>query len=101
MTVTWVSDRDCQNIYAATNFSKVFEYEPSISDRMICASTPDGRMGASYGDSGGKGILYFFMDSIQKYCLFLGPLAWLDPETNEIKLIGVASWGYRKLQMKP
>merc|ERR1719381_169474 len=22
-----------------------------------------------------------------------GPLAWLDPETNEVKLVGVTSWG--------
>ena len=26
-------------------------------------------------------------------CLFLGPLAWIDPSTYEVKLIGITSWG--------
>jgi len=63
-SVPWVSDEACQ---------KAFDDDPiNISEDMICAGTTEKSI--CTGDGG-------------------GPLAWLDPETKVVKLIGVASWG--------
>jgi len=52
------------------------EYQFGFDDSNICAGAlGTGNIDACKGDSG-------------------GPLAWIDPRTEEVKLIGAVSWGW-------
>jgi len=70
-SVPWVSDEACQKAYDDNPINGKIGNE-TITEDMICAGTAV--KGPCTGDQG-------------------GPLAWLDPETKVVKLIGVTSWG--------
>jgi len=65
VTVPWVSPEDCQNAYGHEN----------VTEHMICSGHQDGEIGSCRGDSG-------------------GPVAWLDPNSHRVKLVGAVSWGH-------
>ena len=63
--VPWVSDTQCKQSYG----------QNSITEAMICAGNfDDGGIDSCSGDGG-------------------GPLTWVDPNTQKVKLVGVVSWG--------
>jgi len=78
VTLPWISDDDCKKAYAEP---KVWDpnADPvlfTVSDANICAGVlGTGKIDACKGDSG-------------------GPLAWIDPKTDEVKLIGAVSYGF-------
>jgi len=71
-TVAWLSDKACQKEYDDSPIANV-TLVANITEDMICAGMAG--KGVCWGDSG-------------------GPLAWLDPKTKLVKLIGVVSWGW-------
>jgi len=78
VTLPWISDDDCKEAYKDPKKFDPKE-EPAqfrVSDSNICAGVlGKGKIDACKGDSG-------------------GPLAWIDPETDEVKLIGAVSFGF-------
>jgi len=77
VTLPWVSDSDCKEAYKdkkTDNDGRKLQY--LVSDSNICAgSLGVGKIDACSGDSGGA-------------------LAWMDPITDEVKLIGTVSYGH-------
>jgi len=71
-TVAWISDTACQKEYDDSPIANA-TLVATITEDMICAGMAG--KGACWGDGG-------------------GPLAWLDPKTKLVKLIGVVSWGW-------
>jgi len=67
VTVPWISDSECRAAYDGE--------EMYVKESMVCAGdTKSGGIDACIGDSG-------------------GPMAWLDPDSDEVKLVGVVSFG--------
>jgi len=77
VTVPWISEDDCKKAYKdPKEFEKYDPVQFVVSDSNICAGAiGKGEIDACYGDSG-------------------GPMAWIDPKTEEVKLIGVVSYGF-------
>jgi len=77
ITVPWISDADCKGAYKDKKLDKDGGlHQFVITDSQICAGYLGvGKVDACSGDSG-------------------GPLAWVDPKTNQVKLIGSVSFGH-------
>jgi len=65
ISIPWVPDDVCNRVRIPFN--------RNITEAMLCAGNLDDNRNIRFGDYG-------------------GPLAWLDPETKEVKLVGVSSF---------
>jgi len=70
--VPYVSPKDCKAAYAEPKPNG--KYYP-ITESMICAGKDEGGTDSCQGDSG-------------------GPMVWFDPKTEEVKIVGIVSFGY-------
>ena len=89
VTVPWISDSECRAAYDGE--------EMYVKESMVRAGdTKSGGIDACIGDSGGKSWFRKVSEqNILSSCLLFktGPMAWLDPDTDEVKLVGVVSFG--------
>jgi len=76
VTVPWVSDQDCKDAYKEPKPKGNGWVKYVIDETMICAGDKlFGKIDACNGDSG-------------------GPMAWLNPKTGHVEIIGLVSFGY-------
>jgi len=76
VTLPWISEDDCNKAYKDPKDYYGQKIQFSVADDNICAGVlGKGKIDACSGDSG-------------------GPLAWIDTKAEEVKLIGVVSWGF-------
>jgi len=76
VTMPWISDAECRKLYAQPEVCCKGESLIHVTESNICAGDIDkGKIGFCNGDSG-------------------GPMAWLDPKTEEVKIIGIVSLTY-------